>query len=459
MGKGKRLGKGGRRRKQEAKRRFGGAQGAPDPAQTAAKRDAITRALMNPALFAQATSAFGMIAVTHPLLVKVRYPTEPFLSLYLAAQEGPEEPVGARKEAAMKAATQELASPALAKQCMEAIESCIGKVEEKLLVPLVAANLLAGDCVRDPRKDHPFWELLFQVSITESLVNGALWTALRIGSLKPEREAITLAFGQALNGEAGAKLDTLGVSEVEPAKLVESYLELLELEHSYHLQFDGTLHLSLAHQRVAMGAGKQIAAAGLTEALRARLLKSFEDAYERDIEGSIVDELGNWFHGRLEQLRDSPHEGGPCLGGVEGERARCSAVWLSLRALKPEENPLLRLIHTQSLVLGRTQTSKEEQPFAAAVWGNPRDAYALEQYERFLREGGDSKRARRLGAFRTWLKEHSAELDAEMKADTVAATAAAQAVAEHAALVRQAAEGPGAEGPAAEEPAAEEAAE
>ncbi|MGE0711489.1 MAG: hypothetical protein AB7N76_24520 [Planctomycetota bacterium] len=412
-------------RQEEARRRFQQGSGRK-AAQLREAREAMAAELSDPARFAACLRTFSQLALVLAPLAPCRLPHDELVERLLAAGErGPGEPgLGAtgsgaagpeHAQALRREIASALAGEPLVHGCAAAIQQALGEVvDREALLALTAAGALCTSCLDEQaRPDHPLFELLFEVTLTDALISGLFLVRLVQRGLDPQGAGAGAAFAKALAaGERQRELDALGVV-ADAAALARAYAEVVRdgqrragAAPRYHLQPDAVLHLLHAHARLAVEIGGRIAREGWSGALRGEYLNGYEAAYARDVDEDLSRELARWCKHRLERLRDDPAALELAPEELEPERLRCAATWLSLLELPRERSPLLRAIHVESLVLARAGVSDElERLIATKLWADPDDGYSLGEYERFLSAKGDATRARRVARYRAWVAE------------------------------------------------------
>lgn len=375
-------------------------------------RQEMARELEDPARFSRCLAVFGQVALLLEPLAACRFPAPEFIPAAVRAAEASELPPGPERLAAVRGAvTAELANLGLLTTCQVAIQAAIQAIDDRdALLALTAAGALSSSCAQeDARPGHPFWEVLFQISLTEAVLSGQLMTYLALESLSPDAARLREAFARALaQGEAARNLDRLGVDGATPEALTQAYLGALN--DPYHLQLDAVLHLVWAHVEAASGLGRHLATEGLPREDLAQLVSAWREAFAAEVDDSLRRELKTWCKGRLEALRDEPEAMAATYAarGLEAERLRAAATLTALEILAPSEDPLLQAVHIQSLQRARMVPGEPERTFVQKLWGQPNDGFTLEEYERFLSTRGEANRSRRVHRFRQWVREQSA---------------------------------------------------
>ncbi len=404
----------GKKRSQDAMQRF--QQGSAKQAAEAQRaREEMTQALEDPARFSQALAVFGQLALLLPELRACRLPMADFVVTLLAAAKESELPPGPERLAALRATViPKLASSELLAICQHGVQAAIMRVDDpEALLGLTAGGALSASCaesfVDDPEVPaaHPFWEVLFQVTLTDAVLSGALLTFLALESVPQDIDAVREAFARALaQGDQAKALDEYGAGDLKPQQLADAYRDALA--EPYHLQLDAILHLAWTHVAVASGLGRQIANEGVPVELLDEVVTSWRAAFERDVDVSLTGELKTWCKRRLETLRDDPESIKEVYAkrGLEAERTRAAASLLALNALDPSQDGLLQAVHIQSLQRARIAAHESEQSFVERLWGQPSDGFALEEFERFLLARNEATRSRRVHRFRNWLREN-----------------------------------------------------
>lgn len=368
---------------------------------------AAVQVLSDPERFAAALRLFSERALLTPGLAGFRLPHGPLLEALL---DSPAPPRGegaddtARRRAVRAAIMPRLASGPLLDELQAAIQRAKKDVEnEAELMSLFAAQALATSCREaGGAADHVFWELPFDITVTDLLLSGELLVEVALRALAPDRDQVAATFARALvQGDLARELDALGVHEHDPGKLADRYVEIVKERDSYHLQLDAVLHLLWAQQQEVVRSD-EVLRVGLTEARRTEMLRAVDAAYQEDMSDQVREDLARWTRTRLEQLRDEPPS--VAKDAVEHERVRCGVVHLALRALPREQDALLRAIHARSLLLARRRAPSIEVPFVHEVSARPDDLFAIDEYERFLTERGDVQRARRVRRYREFVR-------------------------------------------------------
>lgn len=405
------------RRQEEVRRRL--APGASGDARRRA-REALAAELQDPERLVHHLRVFSQLAVVADALAPCRLPTAAFLDALLAPQ-----PEGTAPDAFMAAVRQAVlercAGPAVLDACAGAIEAAQGETQDSdALLALTAGGVLLASCRQaEAGAAHPFWDVLFEVSLTDAILSGGLLVRLAQDTIEADPAALAKAFTKALAGpDLARRVDALGCDAPDATALAAAYAELLTSDHLYHLQLDALLHLARAHVRLAEEAGKAIAREGFSQPIADRFRQAYAEAYANDVDDGLSKELRGWFERRLEALRDAPEELEQQLPhSADDERRRCLAAWLGLACLPLDANPLLQAIHAQSLVRVRQRASELEQPFVARLWSRPTDRFALEQYEQFLRDQRHLPRARRVKRYLEALRAEGPEAEATAPED------------------------------------------
>lgn len=404
----------GKKRSQDAMQRF--QQGSAKKAAEAQRaREEMARTLEDPARFSQALAVFGQLALLLPELRECRLPMADFVVALLEAARTSELPPGPERLAALRAQViPQLASSQLLALCQHGVQAAIMRVEDsEALLGLTAGGALSSSCAESFEDDseagnaHPFWEVLFQVTLTDAVLSGALLTFLALESVPQDLDAVREAFARALaQGDQAKALDELAVGHLSPQDLADAYRDALQ--EPYHLQLDAILHLAYTHVEVASGLGRRIANEGVPAELLDEVVAAWRGAYQRDVDASLTGELKTWLKRRLETLRDDPESISEVYAtrGLEAERSRAAASLLALNVLDPAEDGLLQAVHVQSLQRSRIAAHESEQSFVERLWGQPSDGFALEEFERFLLARNEATRSRRVHRFRNWLREN-----------------------------------------------------
>lgn len=393
-----------KKRQKELERRL---KQRPQPTGPAPDLMAAVQVLSDPERFAAALRLFSERALLTPGLAGFRMPHAPLLDALLDAPAPPREEGTddtARRRAVRGALIPRLASAPLLDELQASIQRAKKDAEnEAELMSLFAAQALATSCREaGGAADHVFWELPFDITVTDLLLSGELLTEVALRALEPDHEQVASTFARALvQGDLARELDALGVHEHDASKLADRYVEIVRERDSYHLQLDAVLHLLWAQQQEVVRSD-EVLRVGLTEARRAEMVRAVDAAYQQDMSDQIREDLVRWSRGRLEQLRDEPP--GVAKDAVEHERLRCAVVHVALRALPREQDALLRAIHARSLLLARRRAPSIEVPFVHEVSAGPDDLFAIDEYERFLTERGDVQRARRVRRYRDFVR-------------------------------------------------------
>jgi hypothetical protein len=360
--------------------------------------------LSQPDKFAEALRLFSERALLTPGLAGFRLPRQPLLEAFLVTPP-PEAGDDAERRRAVRAAIlPRLATPDQLQALQAAIQRAKKDVQhEAELMSLFAAQALATACEEEGgRPGHVFWELAFDITVTDLTLSGELLVGVVLGALKPPAEEVAATFARVLTQvDVSRELDALGVHERDPRALAERYVAQVHDQEPYHLQFDAVLHL-LWHQQELVTGAPDVLRVGLSEARRADIVERAEAAYLEDITDVVREDLLRWTRARLEQLRDEP----PAIArsAVEHERLRAGVTHLGLRAFPREHDALLRAIHAQSLLHARRRAPAIEVPFVHEVSARPDDLFAIDEYERFLTERGEIPRARRVRRYRDFVK-------------------------------------------------------
>jgi hypothetical protein len=277
------------------------------------------------------------------------------------------------------------------------------------LLAIMAARALASSSAQNPQlAEHPFWNLIFDLSISEAVLSGHFLIRFVLGRLQPDAAEVGAAFAKGLAGaELSRELDELGLDETDPGALTERYLALVHEGDPYHIQFDSVLHLAGLHVGLAETVGRVLTRYGASARAKRLVGELYERAYRDDVSQVLADELKIWFGKHLRALQDPATLSQELTTEqLDHERKRALTAYLALSLLPPEQNDFLRSIHVQSLVRARTLSGELEAPFVEKLWSQPTDTFGLEEYERFLRERGDGNRAKRVRAYLDHMKSH-----------------------------------------------------
>ncbi len=400
------------RRQRDLRRRL--SPGSSDARQRA--RAAVAQALSDPERLNHYLRLFGQLALLLEPLEPCRVEPDALVeALQVAALQAADLPELAEEErpvALRRAVAARIASVERLDRCAAAIEAAQRQTNEQdALLALTAGAILLTSCREaGAGPDHPFWDVLFEVSLSEAVLSGHVLTHLVTESLEVDPAATAKAFARALaQEELSRELGALGLDDPAPARLAQVHAELVRSEHPYHLQLDALLHLARAHVRSAGALLAKVAREGLSPPVREWTREVYEEAYTRDVGEGLGQELRRWFAARLEALRDDPEALAPRLPHpVEVERERCLAASLGLAALPREADPLLRAFHVQSLERVRRQAPELEAGFVTKLWNEPEDRFTLEQYERFLLDKREVNRSRRVRDYLATVRSEAA---------------------------------------------------
>lgn len=368
--------------------------------------------LSDPERFAHHLRVFSQLALLDEALHPCRFPVDAFVDAVLSAvlPDVPDDEDAAisRQRALREAVVPPLMDAGLLASCQAAIQKALVRASKReAILALTAGGALASACEQSgATREHAFWEILFELTLTEALLSSQLLTKLVQGELSVDAVAVGRIFAKALTaGEFAAELDALGMTNPDPTRLAQRYAELVFDREPHHFQFDAVLHLALLHVELAETAGREIARFGLTPALKDSMRSRYEEAFAADVTPKLVEEVCGWYQGYLSTLRDDPESLEDKLPrSLEDERERALVCYLVYKSIAPEANQLLRAVHVQSLARSRVATAPDEQAFVGRLWSNPTDSFALGDYEKFLLERQDRTRSRRVHAFRDTLR-------------------------------------------------------
>lgn len=373
-------------------------------------RAALAATLGDPERLAHYVRLFGQLAVVLEPLAPLRSPpSEVVAALRAAAPEVAATPAGEERTLALRRAMRaRLAAPARLETFAAAIEAAQrelvaanptrGEEGQDMLLALTAGGVMLSSCKQAPGSDHPFWDVLFEVSLSEAVLSGHLLGEVARAGAAVDEATAARAFARGLQDEALAReLDALGLDDPGPAALAAAYAALVASPLVYALQLDALLHLARAHVALAPGLVRALAREGLSPEVEATIRGAQEEAYARDVGPELAAELRRWFTARLTRLRDDPAELEAALPhALDVERRRCLAAVLALATFSPEECALLRTIHARSLERVRRLAPELEAGFVIKLWNDPEDRYTLEQYEQLLTQRSEATRARRV---------------------------------------------------------------
>lgn len=377
------------------------------PQQSAPNVIAAAQLLSDPDRFAAALRHFSELSLLTPGLAGFRLPRGPLLTAFVETLAPEAGTIAERRRAVRAALLPRLATPELLEELQAAIQRAKKDVKDEAhLMALFAAQALATSCSEEGgAPGHVFWELPFDISVTDLLLSGDLMVEVMLRALTPSEEEVARTFARALvQGDVSRDLDAMGVKEHDPSKLAARYVAAVRDREPYHLQLDAVLHLLWAQQD-QITKTDDVMRIGMTEERRAAMVEAGERAYREDITDQVKDDLLRWSRGRLEQLRDSPADVAEVAkDAIEHERLRAAALHLALRTIPREQDALLRSIHAQSLIFARRRASSLEVPFVHEISARPDDLFTLDQFEAFLTERGDVQRARRVRRYRDFVK-------------------------------------------------------
>lgn len=191
-----------KKRQKELERRL---KQRPQPTGPAPDLIAAVQVLSDPTRFAAALRLFSERALLTPGLAGFRMPHAPLLDALLDEPAPPKETAdgsddAARRRAVRQALIPRLASPALLDELQAAIQRAKRDAEnEAELMSLFAAQALATSCREaGGGADHVFWELPFDITVTDLLLSGELVTEVALRALEPDRELVAATFARAL---------------------------------------------------------------------------------------------------------------------------------------------------------------------------------------------------------------------------------------------------------------------
>ncbi len=365
-------------------------------------RAEVAAELAQPERFAHYLGLFSHLAVLHPSLHACILPIDPLVGAILSA-DLPDEVVGSARGEALRAVIVPLfASAEFVGRCQDAIQAALQEAQEnEMLLALTAAGALSTSCQEESlRPDHPFWKIIYEISLAEALLSGRFLIGLVHHRFAIDDGAVARTFAKVLaGGPLARELDALGLVDPAPTRLAQAYARIVA-GPPFSLRLDSILHLLQAHVELAGSLSPQLTTSGPTAALFDDAHAAYEVAFAADLTSELVDEGAAVLRQRLESLRDDPEQvEGLSPEGVEAERERCLAAYLGLRALPIEVNALLRAIHVRSLEGCRALATELEVGFIRRIWGDPTDRFALEEYQSFLREQGERARAHRVGRY------------------------------------------------------------
>jgi len=379
---------------------------APDPEREAR----IRHELSDPERFSQHLSNFAQLCLIHPLLRGFRYPMQAFVEQVLAHRSDTTGDTAAEAKALREGLIRKLAKPALLDALQRQVRAAVQTFESdgELLAGL-AGNAIVTSCVDDPQHSHPLWSLLCDLSLSEGMLSGAFLVAIVQAGLIPNEDEVSSAFAKALaQGELPREMEELGVESMDADELLDAYLDELDSEEPFAMQFDAVLHLAALNLTLAEQIGPLVTQIGFPPQVRTQVQELYLNSYADDVDAQLVEELSGFFRKRIEALGEEQEEAGEERGDgatrgdddddekIELQRQRAAIVWASLQVLPREKNELLQSIHVQSLTRARRIASPHEQPFLAKLWAQPSDTFALEEYEAFLRSTGEPNRAKRV---------------------------------------------------------------
>ncbi|MEZ6185147.1 MAG: hypothetical protein R3F62_09085 [Planctomycetota bacterium] len=379
---------------------------APD-----ADREArIKRELSDPERFSVHLAHFAQLCLVHPLLRGFRYPMDRFVAQVLEHRTASRGDPGQEAKALREGLTRKLAKPGLLEVLQRMVRAAAQAVEaEEHLLAVLAGNAMVTSCLDDPQPTHPLWSLLCDLSLSEGMLSGAFLEAVAQQGLIPDEDAVGAAFAKALaQGDLPQELERLGVEPWEADDMVDAYLDELDSDEPFALQFDAILHLAALNLTLAEQIGPLVTQVGFAPEVREQMRELCQVAYTDDVGAQLVEELSGFFRKRIlalgDEVADQAEErgdGAPASDdeddeGLHLQRQRAAIVWASLQVLPREKNDLLRSIHARSLTRARRIAPQSEQPFLAKLWAQPSDTFALEEYEAYLRTTGDSNRAKRV---------------------------------------------------------------
>jgi hypothetical protein len=363
----------------------------------------------------------GQLAFTLPTLRELRLPAAfPAAALELVPPAEVADPIE-RQRAHRAALAERAGSPDQLPGYERLLEQAMAEVTDMAdLLAVAAGRALLASCREQPGVwTHPFWALLVELSFSELWMSGVVLTELGQRAQRSSKEELGPQVARAVaQTELGRELDELGVEDADPSSLTEALLAQIHGDRPdlppYELEFDAVLHLVALHAGLVAHLAEQVAKEGLSEAVRAELLRHYEEAYRDDVTPELVGEVLSWVRGHLTRLRDTPEVAfgkQPDPAQVRRERLRAAGLLCGLRLLGPEESKLLRAMHLRGLHRAPRLAGEHERPSVQQLWANPTDTHALEQYEQILRDLRQPNRARRVARFRQDLKRARKEAD------------------------------------------------
>ncbi|MCA8920611.1 MAG: hypothetical protein KDD82_02310 [Planctomycetes bacterium] len=379
--------------------------GGGDPAREAH----FKRELSDPERFPLHLSRFAQLCLVHPVLRGFRYPMQAFVEEVLARRTATQGDPAEEAKALREVLIRKLAKPALLDALIRQVRAAAQAVEQdEDLIAVLAGNAIVTSCMDDPQLTHPLWSLLCDLSLSEGMLSGAFLVGVVQAGLVPDEEQVGAAFAKALaQGDLPRELEQLGVEPLDAQELVDAYLDELDADEPFAMQYDAVLHLAALNLTLAEQVGALVTQIGIPAEVRAQIQELYTTAYADDVDAQLVEELSAFFRKRLEALRDEEDDADEERGdgaprseddddGIALQRQRAAIVWASLQALPRAQNELLQSIHVRSLTRARLIAPPPEQPFLAKLWAQPSDLFALEEYEGYLRATGEVNRAKRV---------------------------------------------------------------
>lgn len=416
------MGKGDDRRKKDVRRRLAPAE---EPGARRARSEqmmeVVGRELGDPARFPVHLRHLGQLSFSHPLLRELRLPPERFLPalIELRPPAEPDDPV-ARQRAYRVALAERSADPKELPVWNRLLEQAFLEVERMDdLLAIGAGRALLMACADKGGWDHPWWALLVELSFSEAWMSGAVLSALGLEASRTSAAEVGPPLARALaQTELSQELAALAVEE-ETDELCRAVVAQVHADdpvlRPFELEFDAVLHLVACHAGIAANLAERLAREGLTDEVRAEILRHWEDSYRDDITGELVGEVLAWTRAHLERLRDAPEAAfGEALEPerLRQERLRAAGLYVGLRLFGPGESKLLRAMHLRGLHRAPRLASEHELPSVQKLWSNPLDTHGLEEYEQILRDLGQPNRAGRVARYRASLRRARKVADA-----------------------------------------------
>ncbi len=408
-----------RKRKQVEK---SAAPAAAPSAASVAGREVVARELGDPQRLVLYLKRLSELLAGIEDLRAVRFPPAKVVPALLALK--PDEfaslPEDKRTAAFREKMIPDLVTELLGKQARQAFEQILNRAQNDYdRIALLAGRMFMDMWLKAKATPHqnPSWEAIFGISVLDAFFEGHVLSRLVRDSWVVDEAQVARSFAQAFaRPEVAKEFAALGLEKPDAAELAHEYGRLArDTERTYLMGFDSLLHLVRGNADLATAHVRTVLSEGVTPPVREAALAMFEEAFRNDMTTPLADDLSNEIVRRLEAFKSGTDpKKGPAPRGAESrddEKRVAFTALVSIRALPTDKNLFLRSTYVGSFDVYKNVAPVEEVPFIRRIWAEPKDRWALEEYEKFLIERRHNHRAGRVHRFLAEVRKEAREAE------------------------------------------------